>query len=75
VYEITNNGDRNIGWIRVQVTIYDNEGNVLNSKTIWPSPYPDYGLPAGQSFSHETLFEPRPDFGKYSIKIVDAEFS
>lgn len=77
VFSIENNGDRDIEMLQVQIAVLDENRNILSSKTLYPSDYPNYGLPAGESFSYETLFRPEESygFGRYSIKVVNGRWA
>ena len=77
VFNMKNEGARDIEMLRVQISIWDKNDNLLSSKTLYPSPYPDWGLPAGESFSYETRFRPSESngFERYSIKVVNGRWA
>jgi uncharacterized membrane protein YvbJ len=71
---IKNTGTRDVEYIQVQMSIYDNQQNLLSSKTLYPSPYDDWGLSVGESFDYEYVFYGENSASR-NVKIVNARFS
>lgn len=71
LFEIKNYGYESYEFIQVQITTWDSQGRITSSDTLYPSPYPNWGLGPKQSFTYEYYLDPEIPVASYEVKIVN----
>ena len=73
LFTMKNTGSKDVEFIRVQISMYDVDGNLIKTKDLYPSPYDSWGLRAGDSFDFDQEFHDVVA-ARYKIKITNARF-